>query len=902
MKNKNILKKITKCLLVATFLMGNMIPAKVDLQAATVRQYFWSSLYDSESKRFVAKIIEDDVASPDEGTYSRLNTTDVWFELAEKPSNKNKIVDDSLTGSSGWGNRLDVYSYTFPGTIANEDQKAATAQDQQMASYVANTLTNSLNNAILKISSECKLDIRTMTDKEFLAFATKVSNSAGKAAKNGSATETYDTKKLSCSWTFNSGSSDGASRIDYGYGKGTVDEDFVTLSMGGKDFKTDYQFKAPKGYSDGQHLASTFEGIDKTTWMNEKLSWSHVLYQAKYSYANNITADDGNASTMSRLEKEIGKIFSGFINGLTGQLGLFSFDELMLNLGNRAIEYYEGIMPRGWFSAVSLVYVLCMAVALIVIGYAIVKLMIQKNLSTINATQKVSLMEGVKDFAVTAGMLSLFYPAFLIVCKFNSLIVSGLGSLVMDKRPLQELLIGGNGLSGISLGSIVIAFIMLFICVKVNFTYIVRSVTIALLFATSPYFISTYSIPGKKEKFWSWFKEMLANIFMQSFDALIAVVLIRIMNDHPMRSIERIALGLALISLGSFFRNSVIRLGSDSEDVAGHATGIFATGAGNLMAGLIKGSSHNANKDKTSTNSSSSSTNEEGGNVVNPLALKNVGEGKNEFKTTLRGRIDNVKQGIDNWSKENPTASKLVGGVGHIGKGVGHTFGGLAQTGIAMGTQAVGGRSFVAEQAAAKSFEKAQDEIWDNGIASMAGAGFNAALDYFDNPGNEAYFNSEQLKERKITNIDHEPNAKYTGADGKARYMDATRIDYEEDTFGRNEALEIARYYKNDDDVLIKAYTQAKNKKGEGKFDTHGNPVMEAHNYTPKQLEDVALKTKSNEKFYVGSLYLGGEFADTTVHRRNFDVNGQTQTNWELKGRNGENMPLPDMYKQVFNK
>lgn len=911
MKNKSLFKKAVKILLVSSFLLGAMVPAKVDLQANTVKQYFWSSLYDSGSKKFIAKIIDDDISSPDEGRYSRLDSKEVWFTLKEKPSGKNNIIDSAYTPTTK-GNLFTTYSYTFPGTVTSDNQKAAMAQDQQMANHVANTLTSSLNSAIMKIATECKIKTGSMVDKEFLGFATAVVNSAGVAMGNtGSGTGSYTVGRTTCDWRFVSAKdSSKVSEINHSYGKGTKKSDFALLYVEGKDTGLAYQVQAPKGYSAGQHLESTFTGEDISGWMNDRLSWAHVIYQAKYSFANNITADTGDVNNKgSWLEQAIAELFNSIINGLTSILGLFTLDEIMLNTGNRAVEYYEGIMPRGWFVAISIVYVLCMAISLLVIGYSIVKLMIQKNLSTINATQKVGLMEGVKDLAFTAAMLSLFYPAFLIVCKFNSLIVTGLFSIVFDKKPLQELLIGNGGGTGLLLGSIIIACVLLFIALKINITYIIRALTIALLFVTAPFFISTYSIPGKKEKFWSWLKEMLANIFMQSFDAIIAVVLILILNDYPMRVIERLAIGLAVISLSSFFKNSVIRMGSDSEDVAGKASGMIATGLGNTMAGLVRGSSHNAHKNNSQSTGrtlESNDTSGEGG-VVNPLAMKNVGD--NEFKQTLGGRIDKFKGNVSNLSEKHPVITGVAQGVGHIGKGVGHALGGAVQTGISMGSQAAGGRSFVAEQASAKSFEKAQDEIWDNGIASIGGTIGGAAYEgaknifnHFDNPNNEAYFNSEQLKDQaKITNLE-KVEADYEDDRGNLKFMNGVETTFEDDTFSKNDALFLAEQYANEDVLFKTTY----NKKILTSKDPNGGYMYQEDNryLTPKQLKQAASSARnSDDNFKIESMVLGGgEYADATVNARNFNVNGQIQTNWELKNQNGENMPLPNVHHQVRNR
>ena len=486
--------------------------------------------------------------------------------------------------------------------------------------------------------------------------------------------------------------------------------------------------------------------------MNDRLSWSHVLYQAEYNYKNNITLANAEDTTQGNMFTNlIAEVFGLILAGLENILGLYSLDELMLNTGNRAYDYYKGTMPTSWFSAASILYALCMLVALIVIGFNIVKLMIQKNMSTINASQRVSLMEGVKDLAITAALLAAFYPAFLIVCQFNYLIVHALYSIVAEKETLQVLLMGKGSSTGFGLGALIITCILFFIELKLNITYVIRAITIGLLFATSPYFISTFSSTGKKEKFWAWLKEMLANIFMQSFDAIIAVFLILILSSSYFRVIERLALAIALTSLSSFFKNSIMRMGSDSEAVADRATGMIASGIGNIAVGLGMGIGHAVNgKGKQSSvgvgysTGTSKDDSTDGAGVMNQNAYQTIQNAQTNEETvslSKNGQKERYQQTLaakeqaqyNSLSPEQKRQADINHGVkeslGHIGHGLGHVVGSLAYTGIHMGTSAVGGRTLMGERKAADSMQAAQDDIFDRGLVGLSDSIKNAYVD-----------------------------------------------------------------------------------------------------------------------------------------------------------------------------
>lgn len=725
MKIKKVIKNCSLAILSA-IMVGTMTfnTSFQEVNAAESTQYFWLSLYDPDNGMITSQIITDDTKSPDENTYSNLDTSLMAFTLTSNPSTAEDIINDDYERKSTNG---DSYPYTFPGTITNGDNKPGTAQDKSMATSVANGLTNSFNSAMNMIQSECNLP--KLTQKQYFSLATSLVNSAYAVAVEGASSQvgSYSFDDVSCEWTVTP-ETDESKVVDTEYSKGSTLDDYIQITVNGNT--STFLFSHPKGYSSGQYLAETMEDVltEDSSWMNDRLSWSHVVYQAEYNAKKNVmvgTYDDG--SDAGWFESILADLAHNILNSVQNILGLQSIDEMMLNKGTRELSYYKGIMNYSWFTGVSIIYACCLVVALVVIGYGIVKLMTQANLSVINASQRVSLMEGVKDLALTGLFLLGFYPFFLILCQFNYLIVRVLASLVENYPGFQDSIATG----GFGLGAVIIAIVVFFISLKININYLIRSITIAALFATSPYFISTFSIPGKKDQFFAWLRELLANIFMQTFDALMCVIFIVIINAGSVSFVEKLAMAIAFIPLNSFFKNAVFNMGTKSEDVGRTASSILGSAVGNAAAGIglsigrrmdqrkNGGSNTQTDSSNTSYAETTSATATETKGSASVAAMQDNGTGTSagitgqNRQSKVAQTISNIKDNYNNLSLGKKAA---VHGALSGAKALKDAGSLAVMTGIQMGTSAIGGHSFAAEIGQTRAAGKLEDSIIDDGV------------------------------------------------------------------------------------------------------------------------------------------------------------------------------------------
>ena len=97
------------------------------------------------------------------------------------------------------------------------------------------------------------------------------------------------------------------------------------------------------------------------------------------------------------------------IGGLRLLLGLYPLNEVFFNTGSRSFTYYYGVMPKGWMSSARLLNFVCLILAFTVVGFALVKLIAKKQLSTINVSERVSLLEGFKNIFVAVFSLIILY-------------------------------------------------------------------------------------------------------------------------------------------------------------------------------------------------------------------------------------------------------------------------------------------------------------------------------------------------------------------------------------------------------------------------------------------------------------------------------------------------------------
>lgn len=367
---------------------------------------------------------------------------------------------------------------------------------------------------------------------------------------------------------------EGATNKDY-----VVIKNYEDIQGNGKGLILPYA--VPKGYAEGQKMYDEYI-TDDTNEFTSKLSWGHVVYLSTEQVSNNITTQN---STQVKPEDKLGKMladfFSGLLNGLVSALGLFSLEELMFNAGNRGATYYYGIIPMSWMGSVNLLNLLATVVATFVIGVSIIRMLIKRNIAAVTPSVKAELMDGVKDmFIVMAGVL-MFMPALYILLNFNSVLVSAMRDMAPSTTNL-----GLNTGTWLGIVGPLMSLAYVFIQIMLNISYIVRAVTLALLIGFAPFFIALFAAgPASKKISVTWLKEIISNIFMQTFNAAILLIFANIGNFGTLSVIERFALLISFIPLTKFFKSALMNLGSGADTVAEKSGGAFS----NLAAGMAIG-------------------------------------------------------------------------------------------------------------------------------------------------------------------------------------------------------------------------------------------------------------------------------------------------------------------------
>ncbi len=89
-----------------------------------------------------------------------------------------------------------------------------------------------------------------------------------------------------------------------------------------------------------------------------------------------------------------------------------------------------------------------------------------------------------------------------------------------------------------------------------NFVYIMRSIMIAILVATGPFFVVTMAFTVKgKGLFDNWSKELIANVFLQAFHAFSFAFILNVQGAS--RGIEELVIACSLVPLTEFFRTMI---------------------------------------------------------------------------------------------------------------------------------------------------------------------------------------------------------------------------------------------------------------------------------------------------------------------------------------------------------
>lgn len=573
--------------------------------------------------------------------------------------------------------------YTWPG-VANAGD--AGAEDEAMLNWVNSTIIPEFNDAlsfILNHSTGAKWDLDSVEGKmQFLDFAAIVASNERLAINKGTRNASIDINgAISVNYKMSAISNDEYKSLDTSE-PGTTKEDFVKITIGdgnGKDSMIT-RWRVPKGYQKEQRLDGILEGRGfnekNMSYVSKYITSETVIYQAMFNYYTTgqtaLSTADFYKGQSSWIERQVYNIFDGLINGFNNILNLYSMEDMFLNTGTRGVRYWMGVIPTTWFNASQYFYLFTFSVSMIILLVSLIKLAFEKGLSSIgNAARRVSLMEGIKKTILASIAVVLFSSIFTILCQINWYIVNAISGLVDG-----EILFSSTALGGGTLATIIIMLVFFFINLKMNFTYMLRGITLLICYLIGPICIMCSALGEKYALITqNWTKELIGNIFIQSIHALIMMLFISVSRYGSQTAIEKFVLVYSFIPLTEFIRTNIFALGKGMDDVAENL--------GQTAGGLVAGGAAMA-----------------GGFAAKGLA-KGVGKGVGAGVSAVKG-----KMGIgSSTGKGGLTAgkvgakAKIAGALNGLGKAapgaLGHmvSAGGMAMAGLASGAANAQGRS-----------------------------------------------------------------------------------------------------------------------------------------------------------------------------------------------------------------
>jgi len=719
------------------------------IQAFAHNAYFLGITVDTGSNRYMGTVAYDDnsmIANNHKeaqiaGFYDSSILNDSFslpaVDTSKMGDDAKKRYTDTSKVSSGDGDKAMIY--TFPAVhsraLVGGTATDATSKDMDRAYWVNDTLVSSFNDALTFVmsNSDYSTTANTSSDSKTKTFMDLAVSLAQKGKSGGSFS--FSNKTFTVTKGFDKPAN------------GLKSDDYVQISADGVK-ATPFIYRVQKGYYTGQELnnnSDEYKGNKIVGKDVEYLTWKHIVLQGNYNYEVSGTSYSQVTKILKpdKFSQAISDLLNTILGTIRSALGLYTFQELMLNQGVRSSSFFYGIMPNSWYNSAQTLHFVCQVIAWSLIIGALVKLLIQRNIASINTSMRVNLMEGVQNIILTGFLLSLIVPLFHILASLNMRLVA-----VFANASLYSDVFGVSvGSSGALIGGIILNIMYFLIMCYFNFVYIVRGITVALLYGTAPLFVCSIAFGGKyKQLFGSFCKELVTNIYMQTFHAICLAFFATVSIGGSARGIESIVLIFSFIPLTQFFRTNLMGLSGDMGDkLAGNA---LSTGA-SMATGFMMGSSMGGKQGKASTGAGAGagasgaktqgSNASAGGNLQNKSSdqLRNRAEAKssNGSATTTAGgghansinggandeipnaqltKIGKAKEALGNFADSK--TGKTLGATGRMAGNLGKM---AIGAGMAIGGSAVGSREITS--AGTRNLSKGA-----SGATGQVSSGYNA--------------------------------------------------------------------------------------------------------------------------------------------------------------------------------
>lgn len=588
--------------------------------------------------------------------------------------------------------------------VSYEDNVGATEADETLVYYIPQKLTSELNSAMNfirengnlegdypSLSKSAASEDKAVDPEAFKNFATAV------AAANSPVGGCNFVKGGSLV-----GSGINLEDFKSGPSMGLTQEDIVRITCGGKTAY--YIYQLPKGVGAGEYGEKAYAALYPNAYLNDyaaKISWDEIEKIASYLQEDKkwtapknvadvmVVGDSGNDLT-NTLADAIGN----FINGLLGMLGVEQLENVIFNRGSRGTEYYYGIMPRSWYGNLRIFYWISTVIGAFVMTASFLKMIFKKEKSVISPGERYEFMDGILNYIYAFVLLLVFPLLFYILINLNVSLVKIFASMSEGKS------LAGSLAFGKTISGIILRIILAFITIKINIEYIIRSVTVAVCYAMAPVMISSLTFTGRQRSLMTvWLKELVVNIFLQTFNAIMLAFYILVARGNGKIFIGMV-LAYSFIPLNKWFKNQLLGQAGVGGDAAAEATQRSAAkGYSNMMgAAAVGGAAIAATGRGLSSISNNALANQalktkEGG--ASPTQTIN-GDNYRDNNAGNKGGIGKILDDAKNfggtvataWGKQEGALGKAGVGLATVGSGLGKTLqvaGGALTAGAAAG-------------------------------------------------------------------------------------------------------------------------------------------------------------------------------------------------------------------------
>ena len=616
---KKALKKAKRGTLIAFMSAFALFASFSSIDSEATSTYYIRTLFDEGSFGLVSQVIPDkgEGKEPLERVKGVDFSSIADYRKVYKGGGSNKVpgsslianivlndptkVDETYEKVKTGGDKNMGLVFSFPGItqsidVGEKTTYTALSSDMARAELVGNTLTKGMNDALMFIKTYSGAE--HISGEGLRHIVAQLSRITAQFEQGGGA-DSFNTGKRNGGKGFSvtqvTGPNHNITGIPAGQElipvNGLNYKDYVAITTTnefGKVVYGYYPWRMAKGYHKDQVLAplvgEEYVKLAKSK-ENRYLTWGQLAIQAGVNAdlrSSDVT--DSASDSMTLIGQGLGADLTGTITSVRSLLNLAPVQELILNMGARSSTHHRGVMTSDMYDTAKTVYVLVLVVSMLFLSVLVVRMIHQKMISTTNIIAKTSLMEGLQDIVFVGVMLAIFPSIFELLLELNYWIVE---TFSFSSTYLQAYGISGTKvLSNESLAGFVVSSMFLSIDVYINTTYLVRSIVVSFLFAISPIMTVSYAWgPTQKKLYFSYIRELVGNIFMQSFHA-ITMTFFAGYNTTNMSAMEAIASTYCFIPITQLFRSLVIggQGGGFSEQLGGKLAGQLT----NTATGLHK--------------------------------------------------------------------------------------------------------------------------------------------------------------------------------------------------------------------------------------------------------------------------------------------------------------------------